>query len=83
MTTIVDEWLHVVGQQIAAVTAARLVTGDGTLFVDVATRAWLQELSRMEPQLIKALRQRPHGAAVQRIRWRVARVAGPLLVLVR
>ncbi|HTL95521.1 MAG TPA: DUF721 domain-containing protein [Gemmatimonadaceae bacterium] len=71
--SIVDEWPHLVGEQIAAVTAARMVTRDGTLFVDVATNAWMQELSLMEPQLLKALRQRPAGAGVQHIRWRLAR----------
>jgi len=71
--SIVDEWPHLVGEQIAAVTAARMVTRDGTLFVDVVTNAWMQELSLMEPQLLKALRQRPAGAGVQHIRWRLAR----------
>lgn len=71
--SIVDEWAHLVGEQIAAVTMARMVTRDGTLFVDVATNAWMQELSLMEPQLLKVLRQRPAGASVQRIRWRLAR----------
>lgn len=71
--SIVDEWPVLVGDQIAAVTAARMVTRDGTLFVDVTTNAWMQELSLMEPQLLKALRQRPAGAGVQRIRWRLLR----------
>ena len=71
--SIVDEWPLLVGEQIAAVTMARMVTRDGTLFVDVATNAWMQELSLMEPQLLKALKQRPAGASVQRIRWRLAR----------
>ena len=84
--TLSDEWAPVVGAQIAAVTAARMVTRDGTLFVDVATDAWLQELSRMEPRLLRALRQRSAGISVQRIRWRLASVADrlePLLELVR
>lgn len=72
--SIIDEWPLLVGDQIAAVTMARMVTRDGTLFVDVSTNAWMQELSLMEPQLLKALRQRPAGASVQRIRWRLARV---------
>ena len=72
--SIVDEWPLLVGEQIAAVTAARMVTRDGTLFVDVATNAWMQELSLMEPQLLNALRQRPAGASLERIRWRMARV---------
>lgn len=72
--SVVDEWPLVVGEQIAAVTMARMVTRDGTLFVDVATNAWMQELSLMEPQLLKALRERPSGASVQQIRWRLARL---------
>ena len=84
--TIVDAWAVLVGEQIAAVTAARVLTRDGTLIVDVATSAWLPELARMESQLLKALRQRSAGAKVRRMRWRLARVAGPLeplLVVVR
>jgi predicted nucleic acid-binding Zn ribbon protein len=71
--SIVDEWAALVGQQIASVTAARMITRDGTLFVDVTTNAWMQELSLMEPQLLKALRERPSGVNVQRIRWRLGR----------
>ncbi len=72
--SVVDEWPLVVGEQIAAVTLARMVTRDGTLFVDVATNAWMQELSLMEPQLLKALRERPSGTTVHQIRWRLARL---------
>ena len=72
--SIVDEWAALVGEQIASVTAARMVTRDGTLFVDVTTNAWMQELSLMEPQLLKALRERPSGESVQRIRWRLGRL---------
>lgn len=71
--SIVDEWPLLVGEQIASVTTARMVTRDGTLFVDVATNAWMQELSLMEPQLLIALRQHPAGASIQRLRWRLAR----------
>jgi len=72
--SIVDAWAALVGDQIASVTAARMITRDGTLFVDVATNAWMQELSLMEPQLLKALREHASGAGVERIRWHLARV---------
>ncbi|HEX5179831.1 MAG TPA: DUF721 domain-containing protein [Gemmatimonadaceae bacterium] len=72
--SIVDAWALLVGEQIASVTMARMITRDGTLFVDVATNAWMQELSLMEPQLLKVLAQHPAGASVQQIRWRLARV---------
>lgn len=71
--SIIPEWARLVGDQIAAVTSAQMVTRDGTLFVDVTTNAWMQELSLMEPQLLKALQAHPAGARIQRLRWRLRR----------
>ncbi|HEY7877190.1 MAG TPA: DUF721 domain-containing protein [Gemmatimonadaceae bacterium] len=71
--SIIPEWAALVGEQIASVTTAQMVTRDGTLFVDVTTNAWMQELSLMEPQLLKALNSRPGGSTIQRLRWRLKR----------
>ena len=77
--SVVTEWARVVGPQIAGVTEAYAVTADGTLFVGVSTNAWMNELSMMEPQLVRALNEeaaRAVGAdvlAVRRIRWRLRR----------
>jgi predicted nucleic acid-binding Zn ribbon protein len=44
------------------------VTGDGTLFVAVATNAWMNELSLLEPELLRALNARAGRLPIQRIR---------------
>ena len=70
---VVPEWDKLVGPQIAAVTAPTSVSADGTLWVQVTTNAWMNELSLMEPQLLKAMNARPGGAKIRRIRWQVQR----------
>lgn len=78
---IIPEWAEIVGAQIAAVTTPIMISRDGTLFVAVRTSAWMQELSMMEPQLLRALNARTGGsqkemgdgrsAAIERIHWRL------------
>jgi predicted nucleic acid-binding Zn ribbon protein len=70
---VVPEWEKLVGPQISAVTAPTSVSADGTLWVHVTTSAWMNELSLMEPQLLKALNGRPGGAKIRRIRWQLQR----------
>ena len=71
--SVVPEWESIVGEQIASVTTAQAVTRDGTLFVEVRTNAWMQELLLMEPQLLRALNARPGGSPIHRIHYRIAR----------
>ena len=71
--SVVPDWEKLVGAQIAAVTAPTSVSADGTLWVQVTTNAWMNELSLMEPQLLKALNARPGGAKIRRIRWQLKR----------
>jgi predicted nucleic acid-binding Zn ribbon protein len=71
--SVVPEWPNLVGPQIAAVTAPTSVNADGTLWVQVTTNAWMNELSLMEPQLLRALNNRPGGAKIRRIRWQLQR----------
>ena len=71
--TVVPEWPALVGAQIADVTTPLSVTPDGTLFVAVATHAWMTELSLMEPELLRALNAKPHRAPIVRIRWQLRR----------
>ncbi|HEY9449356.1 MAG TPA: DUF721 domain-containing protein [Gemmatimonadaceae bacterium] len=78
---IIPEWEQLVGAQIASVTTPVMISRDGTLFVAVRTSAWMQELSLMEPQLLRALNARTGGsekdmghgrsAAIARIHWRL------------
>ena len=65
---IIPEWSSLVGPQIAAVTTPQSITANGTLFVHVTTNAWMNELSLLEPELLRSLNARV-GVPVRRIRW--------------
>ena len=66
---IIPEWPKLVGVQIAAVTQPQSITADGTLFVHVTTNAWMNELSLLEPELLRSINAKPERSAVRRIRW--------------
>jgi predicted nucleic acid-binding Zn ribbon protein len=70
---VVPEWDSLVGGQIAAVTAPQSITPDGTLFVAVATHAWMTELSLLEPQLLRSLNRVPDRPPIRRLRWLLRR----------
>jgi predicted nucleic acid-binding Zn ribbon protein len=70
---IIPEWSALVGTQIAAVAEPMSVTADGTLFVNVTTNAWMNELSLMEPELLRALNAKEGRVPVKRIRWLLRR----------
>lgn len=70
---ILEEWPRAVGPRIAAVTRAVTIDKDGTLVVEVRTHAWMQELSLLEPELLKAVRVVPGGDRVSRLKWRFGR----------
>jgi predicted nucleic acid-binding Zn ribbon protein len=65
---VIPEWASLVGAQIAAVTEPRSITADGTLFVAVTTNAWMNELSLMEPELLRALNAKPGRPPIRRLR---------------
>ena len=66
--SVVPEWPALVGARIAAVTEPLSVGQDGTLWVAVASHAWMTELSLMEPELLRALNAAPDRPPVVRIR---------------
>jgi predicted nucleic acid-binding Zn ribbon protein len=70
---VVPDWPKLVGPQIAAVTAPTSVSVDGTLWVQVTTNAWMNELSLMEPQLLRALNSPVGRTPIRRIRWQLKR----------
>jgi predicted nucleic acid-binding Zn ribbon protein len=70
---LIPEWPSLVGTQIAAVTEPTSITADGTMFVMVTTNAWMNELSLMEPELLRALNAKPGRTPVRRIRWLLRR----------
>jgi predicted nucleic acid-binding Zn ribbon protein len=68
---VIPEWPALVGPQIAAVTEPRSITADGTLFVAVTTNAWMNELSLLEPELLRSLNGGAARSRVRRIRWQI------------
>jgi len=70
---VVPEWAALVGPAIAAVTEPMSVTADGTLFVAVRTNAWMNELSLMEPELLRTINGVAGRLPVRRIRWLLQR----------
>ena len=70
---LIPEWPALVGAQIAAVTEPTSIAADGTMFVRVTTNAWMNELSLMEPELLRALNSTEGRAPVRRIRWLLKR----------
>lgn len=69
---VIPDWPELVGPQIAAVTQPESVTPDGTLFVRVATSAWMNELQLMGPQIMAALNRRG-SAGIKTVRWLLSR----------
>jgi len=75
--SVVPEWASLVGPQIAGVTEPLSVGADGTLWVGVASHAWMTELSLMEPELLRALNAAKDRPPVLRIRLTHRRPEGP------
>ncbi|HEY8164747.1 MAG TPA: DUF721 domain-containing protein [Gemmatimonadaceae bacterium] len=71
--SVVTDWGSVVGPAIDAVTTPMSVTPDGILFVAVTTNAWMNELSLMEPELVRALNLRTGSPRVKKIRFQLKR----------
>jgi predicted nucleic acid-binding Zn ribbon protein len=70
---IIPDWPKLVGPQIAQVTTPQSISVNGTLFVHVTTNAWMNELSLLEPELLRSLNRDPQRTPVKRIRWLLAR----------
>jgi predicted nucleic acid-binding Zn ribbon protein len=70
---IIPEWPKLVGPQIAAVTNPQSITANGTLFVQVTTNAWMNELSLLEPELLRSLNAKESRVPIRRIRWLLRR----------
>ena len=71
--TIIPEWPRLVGAQIAKVTSPQSISANGTLFVQVTTNAWMNELSLLEPELLRSVNAKQNRVPVKRIRWLLAR----------
>lgn len=70
---VIPEWRRLVGAQIAAVTEPRSISANGTLFVAVTTNAWMNELSLLEPELLRSLNAQAARSPIKKIRWQLRR----------
>jgi len=71
--SVIPEWPTLVGAQIAAVTEPVSIQQDGTLVVLVRTNAWMNELSLLEPELLKSLNRDRSRPPVTKLRWTLRR----------
>ena len=71
--SVIPDWPVLVGPQIARVTEPVLLQQDGTLCVAVTTHAWMQELTLLEPELLRSLNRDPHRPPVLQLRWMLRR----------
>lgn len=62
-------WPRLVGGQIASVTEPVALQQDGTLVVMVTTHAWMQELTLLEPELLRSLNSDASRPPVTKLRW--------------
>jgi predicted nucleic acid-binding Zn ribbon protein len=76
-SNVVLEWEQIVGAQMAGVTVPRSVDGSGTLWVEVASAAWMQELQLMSPTILRELAR--GGYRIKYIRWMVGGHGSPHL----
>jgi predicted nucleic acid-binding Zn ribbon protein len=70
---VVTEWPTLVGPQVATVTKPESVSPDGTLFVRVATSAWMNELQFQMPELMARINAGRGAGHIRTIRWLLAR----------
>lgn len=70
---VIPEWPGLVGPQIAAVTEPLSLQQDGTLVVMVRTNAWMNELSLLEPELLRSLNRDTSRPPVTKLRWMLRR----------
>jgi len=70
---VIPEWGRLVGSQIAAISEPIALQQDGTLVVAVKTNGWMQELSLLEPELLKSLNSDPSRRPVKGLRWTLRR----------
>jgi predicted nucleic acid-binding Zn ribbon protein len=69
---VVPDWPRLVGAPIAAVTRPEGVGPDGTLFVRVATSAWMNELQLMTPEIMAKINAGRGQGRVKAVRWLLA-----------
>ena len=70
---VIPDWPRLVGPQIDAVTCPESVSPDGTLFVRVATSAWMNELQLMAPEIMARVNAGRGPGRIKTIFWLLSR----------
>ncbi|MGQ0639956.1 MAG: DciA family protein [Gemmatimonadaceae bacterium] len=70
---VVQEWPTLVGNHIASVTRAEVVSAKSVLIVSVKTHAWMSELALLEREILATInRTTPHNP-ILKIHWQLMR----------
>ncbi len=70
---VIVHWPAIVGREIAKVTEPISIDRKGVLTVAVTSNAWMNELSMMVPELLRAINEKAGSRKVEQIRWRLVR----------
>jgi predicted nucleic acid-binding Zn ribbon protein len=70
---VIVHWSAIVGRDIAKVTQPISIDRKGVLTVAVTSNAWMNELSMMVPELLRAINEKAGSRKVERIRWQLVR----------
>ncbi|MGH7711781.1 MAG: DciA family protein [Gemmatimonadaceae bacterium] len=70
---VVQQWPALVGEHIAAVTRAEVISEKGVLIVSVKTHAWMSELSLLEREILATINRATPQNPIQKIHWQLMR----------
>lgn len=70
---VVQEWPTLVGDHIAAVTRAELVSANNVLVVSVKTHAWMSELALLEREILTTINRVTPQNPIAKIHWQLMR----------
>ncbi len=70
---VVEAWPELVGEHIAGVTQAEVVTSNGVLIVSVKTSAWMSELALLEREILATINRATPINPILKIHWQLMR----------
>lgn len=70
--SVVERWEELVGPELTQVAVPEKITRGRILVIRVADSIWAQELTLQKPSLLRRLRERPSGPAIEDIRFVVS-----------
>ena len=70
---VVQEWSSLVGDHIAAVTRAEVVSANNVLIVSVKTHSWMSELALLEREILTTINRATPRNPIVKIHWQLMR----------